>query len=89
MFGDLACAKRTDPELTPIPLPKHVAWITDAEALLRSFVSGLRGEISLQCTGRDHLQSLFMLEACILASKRRAAVTIDEVRALTLAKETL
>jgi len=87
MFGDLAWAKRMEPELTRIPLTEHVAWITDAEALLRSFVSGLRGETPLECTGRDHLQSLFMLEACILASDRRAAVTIDEVRALTTPKE--
>lgn len=88
MFGDLAWAKRMQPELTSVPLPEHVAWITDAEALLRSFVRGLRGESPPECTGRDHLQSLFMLEACILASDRRATVTIDEVRALTTSKET-
>jgi predicted dehydrogenase len=88
MFGDLAWAKRMQPELTPILLPKHVAWFTDAEALLRSFVNGLRGNIPPECTGRDHLQSLFMLEACILASDRRAAVTIEEARALTTLKET-
>lgn len=87
MFGDLAWAKRMDPKLTQVTLPEHVAWITDAEALLRSFISGLRGEIEVECTGRDHLQSLFMLEACILASDRRETVTIDEVRALTTLKE--
>lgn len=87
MFGDLAWAKRMEKDLTPVPLPEHIAWITDAEALLRSFVNMMRGTEPLECTGRDHLQSLFMLEACILASDRRAAVTIDEVRALTTSKE--
>ncbi len=88
MFGDLAWAKRMEPELTPVPLPEHVAWITDAEALLRSFVATVRGTAAPECTGRDHLQSLFMLQACILASDRRATVTIDEVRALTISKDT-
>lgn len=88
MFGDLAWAKRMEPEMTRVALPEHVAWITDAEALLRSFVSGLRGDVKVECTGRDHLQSLFILQACILASDRRATVTIDEVRALTTLKET-
>lgn len=87
MFGDLAWAKRLEKDLTPVPLPEHVAWITDAEALLAQFVGMLRGSIPFACTGRDHLQSLFMLEACILASDRRATVTIDEVRSLTTSKE--
>jgi len=87
MFGDLAWAKRMDKNLTPVPLPEHVAWITDAEALLRSFVATVRGTAPPKCTGRDHLQSLFMLEACILASERRAAVTIDEVRSLSMSQE--
>lgn len=88
MFGDLAWAKRMEPELTPVPLPEHIAWITDAEALLRSFTATVRGTQPPECTGRDHLQSLFMLQACVLASDRRATVTIDEVRALTTSKET-
>ncbi len=83
MFGGLAWAKRMEKSLTPVPLPEHFAWITDAEALLGRFVAMLRGSVPFECTGRDHLQSLLMLEACILASDRRATVTIDEVRALT------
>ena len=70
-----------------MPLPPHEAWITDAAALLRRFVAMLRGEIAPECTGRDHLQSLYMLEACILASDRRAAVTIEEVGAIATGKE--
>jgi predicted dehydrogenase len=87
MFGDLAWAKRMVPELTPLALPVHEPWITDAAALLETFVATCRGTAPPECTGRDHLQSLFMLEACILASDRRAAVTIDEIRALTTSKE--
>lgn len=87
MFGDLAWAKRMDPDLTPVDLPPHEPWITDAEGLLRSFVATVRGTAPPECTGRDHLQSLFMLQACILASERRASVTIDEIRALTNSKE--
>lgn len=87
MFGNLAWAKRMDPDLTPVTLPPHEAWITDAEALLCSFVATLRGTAAAECTGRDHLQSLYMLQACIIASDRRAAVTIDEIRALTSSKE--
>ncbi len=87
MFGNLAWAKRMEKDLTPVPLPPHEAWITDAAALLRRFVAMLRGEIAPECTGRDHLQSLYMLEACILASDRRAAVTIEEVGAIATGKE--
>ena len=87
MFGDLAWAKRMQTDLTPVPLPEHTPWITDAVALLKSFVATCRGA-EPECTGRDHLQSLFMLQACILASDRRATVEIEEVRALTSPKET-
>ena len=81
VFGDLAWASRMDQEMTVVPLPPHVAWITDAAALLRRFVATCRGAPP-ECTGRDHLQSLFMLQACILASDRCATVEIEEVRAL-------
>lgn len=87
MFGDLAWAKRMEPDLMPVPLPPHEPWITDATALLKSFVATCRGTAPPECTGRDHLQSLYMLQACILASDRRATVTIDEIRALTTSKE--
>lgn len=80
MFGDLAWARRMDPALTEVPLPPHEPWITDAAALLKMFVATCRGGAP-ECTGRDHLQSLYMLEACILAARRRAAVEIEEVRA--------
>lgn len=88
MFGDLGYAPRLQKELTPVDLPPHEPWITDAAALLARFVAMHRGEIAPECTGRDHLQSLYMLEACILASGRKAAVEIEEVahRAATNAR---
>lgn len=87
MFGDLAWAKRMQPDLTPVALVEHTPWITDATELLKSFVSTCRGTAPPECTGRDHLQSLFMLQACILASDRCATVEIEEIRALTTSKD--
>ena len=81
MFGDLGYAPRLQPDLTPVPLPPHEPWITDAAALLRMFVASCRGAPP-ECTGRDHLQSLYMLQACITASDRRAGVEIAEMREL-------
>ncbi|WP_372920931.1 Gfo/Idh/MocA family protein [Roseovarius sp.] len=83
MFGDLAIARRREPDLTPVALPDHTPWISDATELLKSFVATCRGSAAPECTGRDHLQSLFMLQACILATDRRATVDIDEIRAIT------
>lgn len=80
MFGDLAWATRMQAEFAPIPLPEHTPWISDATELLSSFVATCRGLAPPECTGRDHLQSLFMLEATILASERRSTVEIEEVR---------
>lgn len=79
MFGDLAAGHRHDAELTRQPLPEHTPWISDATDLLAMFVATLRGAAP-ECTGRDHLQSLYMLAACILSSARRATVDIAEVK---------
>lgn len=78
MFGDLAIALRDEPELRPVALPPHEHWITDAAALLASFVQTWRGTTAPQCTGRDHLRSLQMLGACITSSIRREAVEMTE-----------
>lgn len=74
MFGDLRMALRDEPELRPIALPPHEHWITDAAALLASFVQTWRGTTAPQCTGSDHLRSLQMLQACITSSIRHEAV---------------
>lgn len=80
MFGDLMAGHRHDADLTVIDLPPRIPWISDATDLLAMFVATCRGAPPA-CTGRDHLQSLYMLEACILASDRRAVVMIEEVHA--------
>lgn len=82
MFGDLAMARRVEGALSDIALPPHEPWITDAAALLARFVATLRGAAP-ECTGRDHLQSLAMLEACIASSARGEPVWLEEYAALT------
>ncbi|WP_116133428.1 Gfo/Idh/MocA family protein [Tropicimonas sp. IMCC34043] len=80
MFGRLGYARRQDTELHDVPLPAHVDWITDAAALLASFVKTWRGSTAPQCTGHDHLRSLQMLEACVISSGRGEAVELAEIR---------
>lgn len=78
-FGDLRYARRQDPEFTPVDLPEHVVWVTETAGLLRSFVSTLLDGVPLACSGRDHLSSLAMVEACIQASREGTVVDIREV----------
>ncbi|GAB1477701.1 hypothetical protein MASR2M74_02430 [Paracoccaceae bacterium] len=69
MFGDLCFARRDDRELTPVALPPFEIWIDDAAALWAEFAAHLRGKGPLPCAGSDHLKSLRMVEACILAAE--------------------
>lgn len=73
-FGALNYALHDDDALTAVPLPPYEQWINDAIALLASFVAALRGTGPLQCTGRDHLNSLRMVQACILSSQTGQAI---------------
>jgi predicted dehydrogenase len=68
MFGALSYALRDDRTITPVPLPRHEIWIDDAAALLADFTAHLLDDAPLHCSGADHLQSLRMVEACIIAS---------------------
>lgn len=83
MFGDLAMARRDDGALAPVPLPDRRPWRDDAAGLLAGFVNTLRGTAPPECTGRDHLHSLAMVEACIAASARGEPVWLEEFAALT------
>jgi predicted dehydrogenase len=83
MFGDLTRGLRSEGKLSPVPLPPHEPWISDAEGLLAAFVRTLRGTAAPECTGRDHLHSLAMVEACIAASARGEAVWLEEFADLT------
>ena len=73
-FGDLNYALHGDGALTSVPLPPYEQWINDAEALLAAFVAALRGTAPLLCSGRDHLSSLRMVQACILSSQQGQAI---------------
>lgn len=82
MFGDLVAARRTERDFHPLPLAPHEPWITDAAGLLDMAVDAFAGRGPAQCTGRDHLRSLMMLEACIRSSERGGPVEMEEVRAV-------
>ncbi|GGA55203.1 Gfo/Idh/MocA family protein [Pelagibacterium lentulum] len=73
-FGALGYALRDDQSVTDVPLPDYRQWIDDAALLLRRFVLALKGEIALECTGRDHLKSLQMVQASIISSQRGEAI---------------
>jgi hypothetical protein len=65
-----------------VALAPDKPWVTDITVLTRMFVNACRGTGPQECTGRDHLQSLYMLEACILSSDRKSAVEIEEIAAI-------
>jgi predicted dehydrogenase len=73
-FGDLHHARRAEPELTPVALPPHETWVTDTAGVLAAFVAHLRDAAPLECSGRDHLRSLALVEACIRSQREGAAV---------------
>jgi predicted dehydrogenase len=75
-FGKLGYAKHGDNQLTAIVLPQHERWITETAGLLDAFLDTILDGKPLQCSGRDHLQSLAMVEACALSSREGNAVSI-------------
>ena len=78
-FGDLAFARRGEPEFTLVPLPPHETWVSDTAGVLRAFLDHLIDGTLLACSGRDHLRSLAMVEACVRSSREGAAVAMGEV----------
>jgi predicted dehydrogenase len=74
-FGDLAYARRADPELTPVALAPHETWVTDTAGVLAAFLDHLIDHRPLACSGRDHLRSLAMVEACVRSSAEGVVVT--------------
>lgn len=79
-FGSLGFARRADALLTEVALPPYRQWIDDAVALLVSFVAAVRGEAPLECSGRDHLHSLQMVEASIQSSRTGQAIQIADLK---------
>ncbi len=78
-FGALRFARRDEAELRSVPLPPHERWISETTALFAAFVDHVIDGARLQCSGRDHLMSLAMLEACIQSSASGNGVQISEV----------
>lgn len=78
-FGDLHYAQRFDTALTPIELPPHEQWITETSGLMDAFLDHVIDSKPLQCSGRDHLTSLAMVQACIVSSRESRYVTIASV----------
>jgi predicted dehydrogenase len=73
-FGELSSALRDEPEATSEALPEHEVWVSDTQGVLAAFSRHLSGQGPLECSGRDHLHSLLMVEACIRSSNTGQAV---------------
>lgn len=78
-FGDLHYALRDDETLTTVELPPHERWISDTTGLFDAFLAHVLDDDPLQCSGRDHLMSLAMLEACIRSSRDNTTIKIPDV----------
>jgi predicted dehydrogenase len=86
-FGELSFAEKFATTTTPVSLPPHEQWITETAGLLDAFLRGIVDGQPLECSARDHLTSLAMVEACIRSNDENRSVSIaevlDEVRADT------
>lgn len=78
-FGDLYYAPRHEAVLTPVELPPHELWITETQGLLDAFIDALTLKTPLPCSGRDHLMSLAMVQACAISSRESRCVQIASV----------
>lgn len=78
-FGALYYARRDEAALSAVPLPPHKRWISETSALFAAFVDHIVADAPIQCSGRDHLMSLAMLEACIQSSAQGSGVLIRDV----------
>ena len=78
LFEDLAMAHTRDQGLTPIDLPAFEAFFDDTDALLSAFLAHLRHDVSLECSGRDHLYTLALCFAAIESSERGVAVQMND-----------
>jgi predicted dehydrogenase len=78
-FGALHLAAQASPDLTPVNLPPHELWITETQGLLDAFVKAVLDHKPLECSGRDHLHSLAMVEACVISSRESRTVPIASI----------
>lgn len=80
-FGALHIAQRDDASLTPVTLPPHERWISDTSGLWNAFLAHVLDGEPLACSGRDHLRSLAMLEACIQSSSTHHGIDVEDILA--------
>jgi predicted dehydrogenase len=78
-FGDLYYARQAESSLTPVALPPHEQWITETAGLLDAFVRSVVDGAPLECSGRDHLRSLAMVQACVASSREQRCVSLAEI----------
>ncbi|MEZ4671425.1 MAG: Gfo/Idh/MocA family oxidoreductase [Anaerolineae bacterium] len=78
-FGDLFYARHSETNLSPVGLPPHEQWITETAGLLDAFLNSILDGKPLQCSGRDHVMSLAMVQACALSSREARSVTISSI----------
>ena len=78
-FGDLGYARHGDEQLTAVDLPHHERWITETASLLEAFLDTIVDGKPLQCSGRDHLRSLAMVEACVVSSHEGNTVSMHSM----------
>jgi predicted dehydrogenase len=78
-FGDLFYARHAETTLSPVSLPSHEQWISETAGLLDAFLDSILDGKPLQCSGRDHVLSLAMVQACALSSREGRSVTIASI----------
>lgn len=78
LFDDLAVARMTAPELTPVALAPCEPFYDDSAALLRAFVAHVRTGAPLHASGADHLITLALCFAAIESSATGRAVHMAE-----------
>ena len=78
-FGDLFYARHAEQTLSPVGLPPHELWITETAGLLDAFLDSILDGKPLQCSGRDHVMSLAMVQACALSSREARSVVIASI----------
>ena len=80
-FSDLSYARRADEALIPVDLPHHEIWVSETIGLWEAFLDHVLDGEALACSGRDHLMSLAMVEACVVSSRTGETVQIADVLA--------
>lgn len=68
-FSDLYYANNKSHELKKINLKKIINWQDDSKLLLTDFIKSIRKKTKINASGKDHLKSLSIVDACIESSR--------------------